>query len=472
MRNGKGSPKRESFRLEEMPVSTLQPDPRNARTHSKRQVRQIADSIAAFGFTNPVLIDEDNRLIAGHGRLDAARRLGHETIPAIRLRHLSEAQKRARALANNKIAANAGWDIELLAQELTFLCEAEFDIDVAVTGFAPAEIDLVIEEARGKEADDRADTVPPVPQDGTTCVRHGDLWQLGTHRLMCGDATDRDDVRRLMEKSKARLVFIDPPYNVPIDGHVCGSGAIRHREFAMASGEMSAAVFTAFLETAFRNLAAVSTDGSIHFICMDWRHAYDLLSAARDVYSELQNLCIWNKTNGGMGSLYRSKHELVFVFKNGSAPHLNNVELGRHGRYRTNVWDYAGINTFGAERLADLAMHPTVKPVAMVAEAMLDCSRRGDVVLDSFAGSGTTIIAAERIGRRARALELDSRYVETAIRRWEQFTGETAIHVGTGLTLEALRDRRSPPADSDHDSPLQSPTTGSVTPIAEATHGR
>jgi DNA modification methylase len=418
-----------------------------------------------------VLIDEDNRLIAGHGRREAARRLGHETIPAIRLRHLSEAQKRALVLADNKIAANAGWDIELLAQELVFLCEAEFDVDVTVTGFAPAEIDIVIEEARGKAADDRADSVPPVPEDGTTCVRRSDLWQLGTHRLLCGDATDRDDVHRLMDNGKAQLIFADPPYNVPIDGHVCGSGGIRHREFAMASGEMSAATFTVFLESAFRNLVAASTDGSIHFICMDWRHMYDLLSAARDVYSEQKNLCVWNKNNGGMGSLYRSKHELVFVFKNGSSSHINNVELGRHGRYRTNVWDYAGINTFGAERMADLAMHPTVKPVAMVADAILDCSRRGHVVLDSFAGSGTTIIAAERTGRRARALELDPRYVETAIRRWEQYTGETAIHTGTGLALEAMRDRRSPPADSDHDTPLQSPATGSVTPIAEITHG-
>ncbi len=318
----------------------------------------------------------------------------------------------------------------------------------------------MIEEVQHKK-NDRADLVPPLATDGSNCIRPGDVFKVGRHRLMCGDARSADDFHQLMGSRKACMVSTDPPYNVRIDGHVSGLGKVRHREFAMASGEMTAASYVAFLKDVLWNLAVVSKDGSIHFICIDWRHVEDLLAAAREVYSELKNICVWNKTNAGMGSLYRSKHELVCVFKKGKAPHTNNIELGRHGRYRTNVWDYAGVNTFGAERDAALAMHPTVKPVAMVADAILDCSRRGDVVLDCFAGSGTTIMAAERTGRRAHAMELDPAYVETAIRRWQDYTGETAIHTGTGLTLDLLRDQRKK---------LALPAPDAATPITETHH--
>jgi DNA modification methylase len=234
------------------------------------------------------------------------------------------------------------------------------------------------------------------------------------------------------------MVFTDPPYNVRIDGHVCGLGRIKHAEFAMASGEMSEAEFTAFLTTVLGNLAAHSLDGSLAYVCMDWRHLYELLGAGREVYTQLKNICVWNKDNGGMGNLYRSKHELVCVFKVGDAPHLNNIDLGRYGRYRTNVWDYAGVNTLKADRLDELAMHPTVKPVALVADAIQDCTRRGDLVLDAFVGSGTTIIAAERTGRIGYGLELDPHYVEVAIARWEKRTGKRAVHADSGLTIEAL----------------------------------
>ncbi|PCJ61089.1 MAG: DNA methylase N-4 [Rhodospirillaceae bacterium] len=431
----------DSVEVEELSLSDLISNPRNARTHAPAQIRQIAASIREFGFTNPLLIDDANNIIAGHGRLEAAKLLGLERIPVIRLSHLTPTQKRALALADNKLAENAGWDLELLADELQFLSEVEIDFDVSVTGFVPAEVDLLIETLKPDE-DSGADVLPDLPTMEDCAVEPGDLWVLDRHRLLCGDATEAAALRRLMAGKKARLVFTDPPYNVLIQGHVSGLGRIKHAEFAMASGEMSAEAFTAFLECTLGNLARHSMEGALHFICMDWRHLGELLAAGRSIYDKLLNLCVWAKTNAGMGSLYRSQHELVFVFKKGKATHINNVELGKHGRYRTNVWNYPGANAFGAGRDAALAMHPTVKPVAMVADAILDGSKRGEIVLDGFAGSGTLLIAAERTGRVARALELDPRYVEAAIQRWQDYTGGTALHEETGASFDALREQR------------------------------
>lgn len=430
----------------------LAPRSRNPRTHSKKQLRQIAESIRRFGFTNPILIDGDNGIIAGHGRVDAAKLLGIELVPAIRLADLNEAQIRAYVIADNRLAENAGWDRELLALELQGLAELDLDFDLTVTGFETAEIDLLI-AGLDIGGTDPADTVPDL-EDRPTVSRPGDLWRLGRHRLFCGDATVPEAFDQLLQGEKVQMVFTDPPYNVPIHGHVCGLGAVRHADFAMASGEMSEAEFTTFLKTVFRQLAAHSTDGSIHFVCMDWRHLYELLTAGRAAYSELKNLCVWNKSNGGMGSLYRSKHELVAVFKNGAAAHINNVDLGRHGRYRTNVWDYAGINSFGADRADELAMHPTVKPVELVADAILDCSGRAGLVLDCFGGSGTTLIAAERTGRQARLMELDPKYVDVAVERYQQLTGDTAIHAETGRGFaETAEARRADPSASDSPAP-------------------
>jgi len=266
--------------------------------------------------------------------------------------------------------------------------------------------------------------------------RPGDVWALGPHRLLCGNALDSASYQNLMAGELAEMVFSDPPYNVRIDGNVCGLGRVRHREFAMASGEMKEADFTAFLRTAFEQLAANSTNGAIHFVCMDWRHLAEMLGAGRSVYSELKNLVVWSKTNAGMGSFYRSKHELVFVWKVGAAAHVNNFELGQHGRHRTNVWDYAGVNTIRPGRLEELAMHPTVKPVALVADAIKDCSRRNGIILDPFVGSGTTLIAAHRTGRRARGIELDPIYVDVAVRRWQTYTGKPATLLATGKSFE------------------------------------
>ena len=423
-----------------LPIGSLKPYDWNARTHSAKQITQIAESIKAFGFNNPVLIDRAGGIIAGHGRVEAAKMLGHETVPCVRLDHLSDAQKRAYILADNKLAEKAGWDPEILKIELQHLTSLDLDFDVSVTGFEMPEIDVLLSDAAPEC--DPADELPTI-EPGPAITRLGDIWQIGPHRLICGDSTKADTYAHLLDGEHAQMIFTDPPYNVKIDGHVSGLGNIKHREFAMASGEMSTSEFTRFLADVFGNLAAHSIDGAVHFICMDWRHMSEVLAAATPVYSELKNLCVWAKTNGGMGSLYRSQHELVFVYKNGGAPHINNVELGKHGRYRTNVWSYAGANTFSKTRGGDLAMHPTVKPVALVADAILDCSKRKGIVLDAFGGSGTTLVAAERTGRRGYAIELDLHYCDVIVRRLEAITSCKATLIGTGESCRELTAERT-----------------------------
>jgi DNA modification methylase len=416
-------------------VSALKPYARNARRHSKRQVRQIADSIRRFGFTNPVLVSDEGEIIAGHGRVLAAKELGLETVPTLRLSHLTSEERRAYVLADNKLALNAGWDTETLAIELEALIALEFD--VSLTGFSLAEIDFTLDKAREASTEAPDNPADRIPDPGTVAVANaGDLWHLGRHRLLCGDARSPHSVARLLGDDKADLIFTDPPYNVPIDGHVSGLGATRHREFAFAAGEMTRAEFTRFLTETLANAAAVAKDGAIAYVCMDWRHMRELLDAGDQVFSEQKNLCVWNKVNGGMGTFYRSKHELIFVYKVGTAPHTNSFGLGETGRYRTNVWDYAGISSLGADRRAELAMHPTVKPVALVADAIRDCSRRGEIVLDLFGGSGTTLIAAETCGRQARLVEYDPIYCDTTLRRWEAYTGKQATLDGDGRVFE------------------------------------
>ncbi len=428
-------------------VGELKPNPRNPRTHSKKQIRQIARSIRRFGFNNPVLIDAEDTIVAGHGRVEAAKLLGMDTVPTVRLEHMTEAQMRAYVLADNKLAENAGWDQELLAIELQYLTEFDIHFDVSITGFEAAEIDLVIESLDADE-DSSADQIPEIEDSGPPTSRLGDLWILGRHRLFCGDATRPETFERLMAGKKAQMVFTDPPYNVAIDGNVCGSGAIKHDEFVMASGEMSEEEYTVFLGTTFGHLARHSVDGSIPYVCIDWRHLGELLKAGRGAYRELKNLCVWVKSNAGMGSLYRSQHELIAVFKNGAGSHINNVELGRHGRNRANVWHYPGVNSLRAGRLEELRMHPTVKPVALVADAIKDCSKRRGIVLDCFAGSGTTLIAAQKTGRRAYAMELDPKYVDVTIRRWRDYVSEDAVHAESGLSFTEVQKMRANNAEA------------------------
>jgi len=414
------------------PLAALRVNPRNARTHSLEQIRKIGESITRFGFVNPLLVDADNVVIAGHGRLAAARQLGLQEAPTLRLEHLSEAEKRAYIIADNRLAELAGWDKSILALEFEELQALDFEVEL--TGFDVKEIDVILDGEATPEADPAEDIPEPQPAVSKT----GDLWILGKHRLLCGDALDAASYSLVLDGDRADVVFTDPPYNVPIGGHVSGLGRSKHREFAMASGEMSPEAFREFLAKVCANLAQHSSDGSIHFICMDWRHVGEALAAGMSVYSEFKNLVVWNKDNGGMGSLYRSKHELIFVFKKGRGPHVNNVELGRNGRYRTNVWDYPGQNTFHRKRAADLAAHPTVKPVAMVADALRDVCARAAIALDPFCGSGTMIMACERADRRARAIEIDPVYVDVAIRRWEALSGQRAVHAATGQTFADL----------------------------------
>jgi DNA modification methylase len=432
-----------SVGVEFLSISSLKLHARNPRTHSPRQIRQIADSIRQFGFTNPILVDAESGVIAGHGRIKAAKLLGMESVPTIRLERMSEAEKRAYVIADNRLAENAGWHRELLALELEYLSDLNLDFDLTITGFETAEIDLLIGETSA--TDDTLDELPAIDESAPLVSQPGDLWILGRHRLLCGDARRTESFEQLLAGRLAQLVFTDPPYNVPITGHVSGRGAIRHREFAMGSGEMSEKQFIWFLKSVFRHLIAHSASGSIHFVCMDWRHLFEVLRAARGRYTEQKNLCVWNKDNSGMGSLYRSKHELVLVFKNGKEPHINNVELGRYGRSRTNVWDYPGVNTFRNGRLEELEMHPTVKPVGLVADAIRDCSRRDGVVLDCFGGSGTSLIAAEKTGRSAFLLELDPVYVDVSIRRFSKLTGTKVMHQRTGRIFDELAHQRNIP---------------------------
>jgi len=430
-------------------LGELKPAARNARTHSRKQLRQIAASIARFGFTNPVLVDDDDRILAGHGRVAAARELGMTHVPVLCIAGLSAAERRAYALADNKLALNAGWDQDLLALELEELIGLDFDIEL--TGFSLAEIELTMDavyDASPTRRDARSDAIPVL--DDVAVTRRGEIWELGRHRLLCGDAREPDDYARLMAGEAAGIVFTDPPYNVSIDGNVCGLGQVRHREFAMGSGEMTVSQFTGFLTVSLSNMIHHTRSGAIVYVCMDWRHMRELCEAGEECGLELKNLVVWNKTNGGMGSFYRSKHELIFVFKHGDAPHVNSFGLGETGRYRTNVWDYPGISSASQSRNSELAMHPTVKPAALVADALRDCSRRGDIVLDPFGGSGTTLIAAQQTGRSARLIEFDPIYCDTIIRRFEAFSGKQARLVDSQAAFQDLElERREQPESCD-----------------------
>jgi DNA modification methylase len=421
--------------------SSMRPNPRNARTHSKKQVRQIAASIRAAGFIGAVIIDENDVVLAGAGRLKACEELGLPGVPTITVTGLSEAQKRAFALADNKIAENAGWDREILLQELGELGPLlePLNLDLTLTGFEPAEIDTLHADLHG-DRPDPADSVPTVEEEIVT--QTGDLWCLGHHRLLCGDARSPNDLDRLMAGSHAGMAFLDPPYNVRV-ADVQGRGRIKHREFAFASGEMESSEYVAFLREALANAARVSINGGLHYVCIDWRHVVEMVTAAKTVFGAMLNLAVWAKTNAGQGSFYRSQHELIGVFRVGHEGHRNNIELGRFGRNRSNLWTYAGVNSFGQKRMEHLGMHPTVKPIALIADAMRDCTIKGDIVLDCFAGSGSTLMAAEKVGRRGRGVEFEPRYVDVAIRRWEAHTkSEAVLDGGDGRTFAEIKAER------------------------------
>jgi len=417
-------------------VAGLRPDPGNARIHPKRQIDQLVASIRSFGFVNPILIDEDGGVIAGHGRLIAAKKVALGSVPTITVRGLSDLEKRALRLADNKLALGAVWDADLLSVELEALSIPGLGFDISLTGFSAPEIDIALSRRRGQVED-----TPARAPEQIAVSQVGDIWVLGDHRIACGDCRDPVLMDRLMAGLLADAAFLDPPYNIPISGFAVGKG--RHREFACATGELTPAEFVGFLEQTLGSACRVTRPGGVHFVAMDWRHISELLDAGRSIYDDLLNLCVWNKSNGGMGSLYRSKHELIFVYRHGPGPHYNAVELGRHGRNRCNVWDYSSVSSPGGARRHELDLHPTVKPAQMVADALMDVTRSGDLVLDVFLGSGTTLVAAEQIGRACRGVELDPRYVDVALERWARLTCQEPVLERSGQTFSEVQLNRS-----------------------------
>ncbi|QDW41900.1 site-specific DNA-methyltransferase [Bradyrhizobium sp. KBS0727] len=423
------------IQIEYRAVAGLVLDARNPRQHSQRQINQLADSIQEFGFVMPVVVDGKGHVVVGHGRVLAAKKLRMPRIPVVEIRHLSQAQLKALRLADNRLAQHAHWDERLLGESLLELKVLDPDFDLSITGFSLSEIDLSIQKLSEVTVEDSGDGSS---ETGVPVCQVGDVWELGGHHVHCGDATSEGAFEKLMEEERADVVFIDPPYNVRIDGHVSGNGKIRHREFAQGAGELSREEFVRFLTGSCSLLKNYSKNGAIHFVCMDWKHLDELLVAGREVYTELKNIVAWVKSAAGMGSLYRSQHELICVFKSGIGPHTNNVELGKNGRNRTNVWQYDSAGTEARKGNNVLELHPTVKPVQMVMDALLDCSNRGDIVIDSFLGSGTTLLAAERTGRICRGIELDPLYVDTAIRRWQNLTGRDAVRVSDGMLFRDI----------------------------------
>jgi DNA modification methylase len=423
-----------------VPVAHLIPDRDNPRKHSRTQIRAIGRSIDAFGFNAPILVDRNLQIIAGHGRYEAAKILGLAEVPVIFLDHLTKTQARAYMLADNKLTDRSTWDDPKVAALLKELSGIVLDFDIEAIGFEPPEIDFRIQSLDTPDAVDDADEFNVVAGPAVSIA--GDLWQLGPHRLCCENALVPTAYATLMEAEKAAAVFADPPYNVRIDGNVSGHGSITHREFAMGSGEMSDVEFADFLAASQTLICAYCVAGALIYNCMDWRHMGEMLAAGRSSGCELLNLCVWAKNNGRLGSLYRSQHELVFVFRNGSQPHLNNIQFGRFGRNRTNVWNYAKVNSFARKgSKSDLELHPTVKPITLVSDAILDSTKRSDIVLDPFLGSGTTILAAERTGRRCYGIEIDPLYVDTAVDRWQRMTGRQAQNAH-GETFAELKARR------------------------------
>lgn len=404
--------------MQKIEISKLKPYKRNPRVHSERQIDLIAQSIKNFGFTAPILIDENNTVLSGHGRLAAAKKLHLSKVPVRIIKNLSEHQKKAYVIADNKLAEKSSWDKDLLSIEIEDMVLNDPDFDISLTGFETAEIDLLLHKEDKNEVLDE-----PISSKIPQIVKKGQVWQLGPHKIICANALDKSTYEYLLGNEKAVAVISDPPFNVPVEGHICGKGKTKHKEFAMASGEMSRKEFRSFMEKSFENFKEFSKDGSLHYHFIDWRSVADMCVVGRKIYAGLKNICVWDKTSGGMGSLYRSQHELVCVFKNGKESHINNIQLGEHGRYRTNVWSYPGIFVNSKLNRENIKLHPTVKPVGLLADIILDCTKRGDVVLDGFGGSGSTLLAAERTKRIARLIEIDPHYCDVTLYRFERITG-------------------------------------------------
>lgn len=429
------------LKIEFVQIDSIKPYPGNPRIHCARQIRKLAANMRANTFLVPIHVGPDNCIVAGALRWEAAKLAGFREVPVIRLPHLSTAQLKAWRLFDNRIAHDSKWDVELLAIELQSILQIEPSFNIEETGFSIDEVELTLDGAASRGAARSDDDEIPEPI-GPAVTRLGDLWLLGDHKLYCGDATQWASYATLLGRERAEMIFTDPPYGVPIQGHVSGLGKHRHREFVQASGEMTEREYQLFLIDALTMMRRASRNGSLHYVFIDWRHVRVLLVAGEGVYDKLINLCVWAKSNAGMSSLYRSQHELICVFKNGTRAHVNRVELGKHGRSRSNVWQYPGANSFSKTRDEDLAMHPTVKSLSLVADAILDVTEPGELVLDPFGGSGTTLMAAEQTARVARVMELDPLYCDVILRRFETKTGNRALHESTGKTFAEIAQMR------------------------------
>lgn len=443
--------------LVERQIETLRLPKRRVRKLDPVHVREVANAIRAFGFTVPVLITADGEIIDGVVRVEAGRQAGLETIACIVVDHLSETELRLLRLAVNRLSEKGAWDIEALQVEFEELVVLEAPVEIS--GFDLEQIDQILLD----DGEDHVEQGPVEPEaDAVAITRHGDIWHLGDHRLVCGDAREPKSYGSLFDDGElARLVLTDEPFNVKIAGHVTGG---KHREFAMASGEMSNEEFLLFnrawMEACLRHVV----DGGLISTFIDWRGLPVALSAAASLDLDQLNLVVWAKSNAGRGSLYRSGHELLPIWKSGTAPHVNNIELGRHGRWRSNVWTAPGASSLGSDAREGLKHHPTVKPVALLEDAILDLTRRGEIVIDPFLGSGSTLVAAEKTGRICRGCEFDTAYCDLIVRRWSELTGKEAILAETGETFahvgqrRAAKDCRDVDADAGHNT--------------EAVHGR
>ncbi len=424
------------IRVDYVSPSLLKAPERRLRRRSRAKLAALARSIADFGFLIPIVVDPQLKIVAGIGRWEAALELKLTSIPIIRVDHLSDAQLRIFAIADNRLPEGVRWDNDALLLEIE---EIELDapeLELTSSGFEMAEIDMLYGRARTEELADLDEPAAVLP--GPAINRAGDVWRLGNHLLACGDARDKALMDRIVGARKARLLLSDSPWNLKIDGVVSGNGKVKHADFAMAAGEMTPSEFRQFLIDFLAASLPHLMDGALAYLFMDWRNLDTLCAAAAEMKLEQKNLLVWCKDSPGMGTLYRSQHELIGLFKHGSAPHLNNIELGRHGRNRSNVLQYPGMNGFGRGRAQALAMHPTSKPISLLADIMLDTSAAGDLILDPFGGSGSTLIAAEKMGRHSCLVELDPHYADAIIRRFESLTGEDAVQSKSGQTFAEL----------------------------------
>lgn len=427
-----------SSQIQNIPLEEIKDYKHKLRKYGKKQIEKTIHLIQQTGFPPVVIVSKNKEVVTGQFLIDAAKAMGLKSVPVIKADNLDEKAIRLLRLGLDRLRDEEEWITDALSAEVQKLKIDYPDLDLTLTGFEIAELDFYL-DLNTQSADDQ---LPALNKDAMPITQRGDLWLLGNHKLYCGDALQKDSYIALMEKDTVRMVLTDPPYNVPVDGHVCGNGKIKHREFKNASGEMNQEEFTSFLQKIFKNLKTFSQDGALQYIFMDWRHSLEVISAAQNINLEHKNTCVWVKDNGGMGSLYRSRHEMVHIFKNGKEPHTNNIELGKYGRYRTNVWEYPGVNSFAGEQ-DDLLLHPTVKPVALLADAIKDVTAMGDIVLDPFGGSGSTLIAAEKIDRSARLLEIDEHYCDVIIERWQNLTGEEAVNAQTKKSFSKMREVRS-----------------------------